>query len=445
MSLLDRLDAAIDGRCACECGRQLDPNGPSAYFAGQECQTRWNAAQATNPGDVHLRSDAAPYPPGPMRWRPDLVNAADDADLIEFDTIRSGYTGPYTAQVFGRRSQPTTWHLRLNDGHRFVGDDLADVHIENGLISEDLAARIMDLWRRLERDLRNPRHAVPDDPWPELWSGQRYTMADAAREAVEIRLLGLCRPSSPPRDARQPARMPLDQIPWRRCPTCQRRGVPIPGRIPAPLRLSWTPEPVSEQPEPTPCQICPHCRNPYPGPPLTLAFERDVPLYALRIRMTCAHDGNRYGHDRLIGDDELESEPNALERLQQHLEECERGILAQLGISLPDEVTATARQPQPAPWVGNNLHRLTGVPVIIDTDLPADAVEIRDRDTDRPRIHVGRNDFTPTPEVETFLRERHEQMERRAGRLLQQWRANELLAAQMVPPTAPAWIRVTGA
>jgi hypothetical protein len=40
--ILDRIDTAIEGRCACGCGTQLDPNGPSAWFATESCQRRWN-------------------------------------------------------------------------------------------------------------------------------------------------------------------------------------------------------------------------------------------------------------------------------------------------------------------------------------------------------------------------------------------------------------------
>lgn len=59
---LHAIDAAVDQLCACGCGRQLDAAGPSAYFAGPECQQRWHEAQTTNPREVLNRHDAAPYP-----------------------------------------------------------------------------------------------------------------------------------------------------------------------------------------------------------------------------------------------------------------------------------------------------------------------------------------------------------------------------------------------
>jgi hypothetical protein len=57
--ILDQIDAAVDERCACGCGRHLPPDGPSAYFATPECQARWHNGQATDPLDVYRRPDAA--------------------------------------------------------------------------------------------------------------------------------------------------------------------------------------------------------------------------------------------------------------------------------------------------------------------------------------------------------------------------------------------------
>jgi hypothetical protein len=79
MDLLDRIDAATEGRCACGCGRLLPADGPSAYWAGPDCQRRWNEARADRPDEVYERPDAAEYPPGPMRWHPGA--AVTDADV----------------------------------------------------------------------------------------------------------------------------------------------------------------------------------------------------------------------------------------------------------------------------------------------------------------------------------------------------------------------------
>lgn len=46
---LAKIDAAIEGRCACGCGVMLDPTGPSAWFASEVCQWRWQAAGRGQP------------------------------------------------------------------------------------------------------------------------------------------------------------------------------------------------------------------------------------------------------------------------------------------------------------------------------------------------------------------------------------------------------------
>lgn len=57
-----RMDAAIANVCACGCGRALRPDGPSAWFAGPDCQHRWAQTNAADPGDVYRRPDAHERP-----------------------------------------------------------------------------------------------------------------------------------------------------------------------------------------------------------------------------------------------------------------------------------------------------------------------------------------------------------------------------------------------
>lgn len=84
--ILDRIDDAIEERCACGCGRPLPADGPSGFFATQECQARWHAAQATSPDDVYERDDAAVMYVGhdgaPLlgveQETPDTLEPADD-------------------------------------------------------------------------------------------------------------------------------------------------------------------------------------------------------------------------------------------------------------------------------------------------------------------------------------------------------------------------------
>ena len=46
--------------CACGCGAVLDPGGVSLWFAGRECQQRWQWLQADRPEEVLT---------GPQEWR----------------------------------------------------------------------------------------------------------------------------------------------------------------------------------------------------------------------------------------------------------------------------------------------------------------------------------------------------------------------------------------
>lgn len=52
------IDAAVEEKCSCGCGRQIRDDGPSAYFATQRCQAIWMDRQVTDPGDVYERDDA---------------------------------------------------------------------------------------------------------------------------------------------------------------------------------------------------------------------------------------------------------------------------------------------------------------------------------------------------------------------------------------------------
>lgn len=58
--ILDVVDDAVESRCACGCGKKLDPSGDSVWFAGPACQTRFHARNATNPQEVWNSDDAAP-------------------------------------------------------------------------------------------------------------------------------------------------------------------------------------------------------------------------------------------------------------------------------------------------------------------------------------------------------------------------------------------------
>jgi hypothetical protein len=167
-NVLSRIDAAIDGLCPCG----APPRDGFAY-CGDDC-TPTHVSEDT---DERMAGQLAT----PMRWRPDLVTAADDdSDLIEVDASRSGYSGRYNARVFNRAGRPGVLHLRLDDGHRFVG---MDVEVGSDTVfSVEAVLAITDGWQRLERELADPRHAVPDvDPWRDVMAPGLNAVADRLR------------------------------------------------------------------------------------------------------------------------------------------------------------------------------------------------------------------------------------------------------------------------
>lgn len=90
--VLDQVDAAVAGDCACGCGIPIDDDSPSAYFANQGCQWRWSQQLAADPGDVYRRRDHSMYTdpdgsenyrgtprPSPVAEPPRTGHAVDDA------------------------------------------------------------------------------------------------------------------------------------------------------------------------------------------------------------------------------------------------------------------------------------------------------------------------------------------------------------------------------
>ncbi|MFI1194065.1 hypothetical protein ACH4T9_12520 [Micromonospora sp. NPDC020750] len=148
MTILDRIDNALDG--CCPCGAQPRTGSP---YCSPDCEPTHLAADTDTRTTGHYAT--------PMRWRPDLVTAADDPDLIPVNATRTGYTGRHNTSVFERASDPTVWHLRLDNGHRYVGCDLHGMGTPDGIISIEQTARIHDTWQRLERELGNTRHLEP--------------------------------------------------------------------------------------------------------------------------------------------------------------------------------------------------------------------------------------------------------------------------------------------
>lgn len=155
--LLGRLDAAISGLCPCG----AEPREGSAYCC-YDCEPTHIIESVDGREGTDTRTSGAFATP--MRWRLDLVTAVDDSDLIPLGS-QTFYTGRFHAQLFQRAELvdgATTWHLRLDDGHRFVGADMD----ATGTPAE-LSDRIDAKWAALERELGNSRH-IEADPWADV-------------------------------------------------------------------------------------------------------------------------------------------------------------------------------------------------------------------------------------------------------------------------------------
>lgn len=171
--LLDRIDSTFDNLCACGCGQPVPADSLSAWFAGPDCQQRWHRAQTRDPQQVERSVDPDyRYPPGPMRWRPDLVAADDDdTNLVPLDLGTLGYSGRFNASMQERADRLAAWRLRLDDGHRYVALPFDGVDVRREPITPELADRVREAWQRLERELTDPRRTVPGDrdPWADVF------------------------------------------------------------------------------------------------------------------------------------------------------------------------------------------------------------------------------------------------------------------------------------
>ncbi|MEN3615032.1 hypothetical protein AAH979_36565 [Plantactinospora sp. ZYX-F-223] len=276
-NLLDRIDRATSGLCPCGAA----PAAGSAYCS-DDCRPSHVGDDTDTRETGHLAT--------PMRWRPDLITEGDDSDLVDLGA-QTWYDGLYRAQIFDRASRPGNWHLRLDDGHRYVGCDLGDpVETGPGPVPEHFVGRIRDVWRRLERELTDPRRTVPyAGPWQAAFAtGGRPSSAGAA--------FGPAPPRSAPTQAWQ-----------RRCRRCDRHGVPVDGRRNG-----------------EPCQLCPHCRAPFPGPALIPTLQSHGRHTVLKLSYVA--NGEYFtrsafvpGRDMMTAEDPTELLQSAWDRLESFL------------------------------------------------------------------------------------------------------------------------------
>lgn len=229
-AVLGAIDATMDGKCACGCGRPLTAAGPSGWFASSSCQTRYQARDATNPVEVWAREDAAQVMP-------------------EHDD----------------------WPIPLTEPPRPAGrEDLAEVYARR--IDRDLIARLFDVPPELlsgeeERELRRAATSLQELEWL-LDTAYPTTLAQRADPLREPAYASTLYEPSPPAPPGAPAHLRF--VRW--CQHCQRQHVPILHRIIIPPAMpNWMIDPTADYPVETEVRdvhMCSNCMTPFPTPAL---------------------------------------------------------------------------------------------------------------------------------------------------------------------------------
>jgi hypothetical protein len=182
--VLGRIDNVLAGDL-CPCGA---PPTPGSAYCGDDCTPTHIAGDTDTSGAGQYGAQSTP-----MRWRPDLVTAQDDSGLEKIPTVRGvgvAYVGRHNGTLYSRSRN--TWHLRLDDGHRYVGVDVEINHARDAtgatLLDDATVDRIRDGWQRLERELGNSWHLEPDtDPWMDAWGNVYGGLYERSRTRAEER------------------------------------------------------------------------------------------------------------------------------------------------------------------------------------------------------------------------------------------------------------------
>lgn len=150
-AVLDRIDATIRGLCACGCGTGLGSDGPSAYWASDQCMRVWQGrTQAEAPEEVMLRPDAHEQyiPPAESR-----LPARGGTDTPEYSQFRERVRAQAREQI-RRERQPSPSRL----------DHLRDLMVEHlhGIMNDP--AQVRDGFRDSQRPV-----------WPEELVGPVVT------------------------------------------------------------------------------------------------------------------------------------------------------------------------------------------------------------------------------------------------------------------------------
>lgn len=373
MHILDTIDQAIDGRCPCG----ADPRPGSAY-CGPDCEpTHISDDTDTNgPGRFSHRHG----PATPARWRPDL--AINDEDDFGYEPINANthYEGPFFARLL-RPLDADGLHLRLDDGHRWVGHTIDRF---DGQFTSATVARMKRVWRRLERQLTDTDQAVIEQPPPDLrpallrdvprevqdrwewwcdtcrrplptarWHGPfSYHFLDDHVSFHRIRpragadaegrsaadLLRLAREERRRAAERLDAARSALGIPdWeRRCRECDRYGAPLTGiRVAGPPRLADRRGTAVVQLELG--QVCPHCHAQYPGPPLVMVSERRTAVGEWHYRLHARVGDRKYSHHTVVLESSLEAAHDPAAYVRREWDRMEAQLLRRIA---DDESTA---------------------------------------------------------------------------------------------------------
>jgi rubrerythrin len=163
---LAAIDAAVDGCCACGCGAELDPVGPSAWFASEGCQRRYQRRAARRPDEV-LGPLAAEE--SEERLADMLVGMASAVRGVEPALRAMGETFAAFARALGG---PPVSRMPIPAPSTWVDDDAARrLRREEGWQSARAAGSLFE-WRRWCRPCGGfavpmlvPAEVHADQPW----------------------------------------------------------------------------------------------------------------------------------------------------------------------------------------------------------------------------------------------------------------------------------------
>lgn len=286
---LAAIDATVDGRCACGCGKELGPDAASAWFASEYCQLRWAGRRATDPGDVYRRDDAARTslvdradPPLTGSDRPsEFMPALVDPEVIrpvsdaERERVRRGFEQLRAGAEVWAAGMASAWRAFL-DAAAILPDAGPGIvtAVPPASAAPLTAESVVDAMHRV-LEQRDYRPASTSSPVRRIDRPPLPTGRDR-----DSRALAAAEPEWSPAEV---ARCPVRWV--RHCAGCGRAVTPKTG-IP-PLAVVFDPagpaEPFVTWPEVR--NWCPACRVPFPGPPLLAQWREDGPRYAYVLRL----------------------------------------------------------------------------------------------------------------------------------------------------------------